>query len=87
MTPTPNDCGFDPSAPTIGNVPSPGEADDLDRQSLLAAFTGILEESSFSTDDLRFLFVILTMAMATRPAAFFEQLRTSAASRPASGDR
>lgn len=59
----------------------------VDRQIMLAACVGALEEGSFSADDLRFLFVILTMMIATPPGAFLEQLRTSAASNPISEGR
>jgi len=38
----------------------------------------LLTAGDFDTDDLRFLFVLITMAVATRPGAFPERLRTSA---------
>jgi hypothetical protein len=54
------------------------------RKELLDSLGSMLREAEFSTDDLRFLFVITTMAIAVKPAAFFERLRTSGASNPLS---
>lgn len=64
------------------------EAERLrEREEILDALVSLLSEAEFSAADLRFLFVITTMAIAVKPAMFFERLRTAGASDPTSEQR
>lgn len=57
-----------------------------ERATVVEGLASLLRDSELSADDLRFITVIVTMAMAVKPAKFFEQLRTVGASVPTIGE-
>lgn len=74
--------GDDMTTPASGTI-------DMVREGFLEGLVAMLREAEFSTDDLRFLFVITMMAIAVKPSGMYEQLSKRSperVSRPGSVD-